>query len=123
AKSAKKGYGMSYQEVKNDPSATARFSPGEDFLAGTYKLYTYFPKTPESAPSGKFTIFTGKSSLEKTINFKEVNIQGQTTSTWVEVGEYTFENGSKRPYVTISADSEGTLAANAMIWVPVSDQK
>lgn len=121
-KSAKKGYGMSYQEAHNDPSATARFSPGKDFVAGKYKLYSYFPKTAESVPSGLFKVFTGKQSIEKKINFKEVNIQGQTTSTWVEVGEYTFESGSKKPFVEISSNAQGVLAANALIWVPISDQ-
>jgi hypothetical protein len=121
-KSAKKGYGMSYQEAHSDPAATARFSPGKDFVAGKYKLYSYFPKTAESAASGLFKVFTGKQFVEKNINFKEVNIQGQTTSTWVEVGEYTFESGSKKPYVEIRSNAQGVLAANALIWVPISDQ-
>lgn len=121
-KSPKKGYGMSYQEVKDDPSATARFSPGRDFVAGKYKLYSYFPKTAESVASGIFTVFTGREIVEKNVNFKDVNIEGQTTSTWVKVGEYTFESGAKNPYVEIRSNAPGVLAANALIWIPISDQ-
>ncbi len=122
-KSSKKGYGMSYQEVEHDPLAVARFAPGREFAAGKYKLYSYFPKTAESTATGKFIIYTGKITMEKTINFKEVNILGQTTSTWVELGEYEFEKGSSKPFVEITSSAEGVLAANAMLWVPVSDQK
>jgi len=121
-KSSKKGYGMSYQEVDNDHSAVARFAPGKDFTAGKYKLYSYFPKTAESAESGKFIIHTGKTRIEKDINFKEVHILGQTTSTWVALGEYEFEKGSIKPYVEIMSSGKGVMAANALLWVPVTDQ-
>ncbi|WP_216660658.1 FAD-dependent oxidoreductase [Sphingobacterium prati] len=121
-KSAKKGYGMSYQEVDNDPAAAACFIPGKDFTGGEYKLYSYFPKTAESTVTGKFIINTGKTSIEKNINFKEVSIMGQTTSTWVELGEYEFEEGSNKPFVEITPNAKGVLAANAILWVPVSDQ-
>ncbi|WP_286733359.1 MULTISPECIES: FAD-dependent oxidoreductase [Sphingobacterium] len=121
-KSAKKGYGMSYQEADSNPGAMARFTPGKDFSGGKYMLYSYFPRTAESTESGTFIIHTGKTRIEKTINFKEVNILGQTTSTWVALGEYVFEKGRSKPYVEITSDAKGILAANAILWVPVSDQ-
>jgi len=120
--SSKKGYGMSYQEVDTDLAAVARFTPGKDFAAGRYKLYSYFPKTAESTEAGKFIIHTGKIRIEKNINFREVHILGQTTSTWVALGEYEFENGGNKPYVEIMPAAKGVLAANAILWVPVSDQ-
>jgi len=121
-KSAKKGYGMSYQEADSAPGVLARFTPGKDFAGGKYMLYSYFPKTAESTTTGTFIIHTGKTKIEKRINFKEVNILGQTTSTWVALGEYAFEKGSSKTYVEISSDDAGLLAANAILWVPVSDQ-
>lgn len=121
-KSAKKGYGMSYQEADSSPGTVARFIPGKDFAGGKYMLYSYFPKTAESTPSGTFIIHTGNTKIEKTINFKEVNILGQTTSTWVALGEYAFEKGVSTPYVEITSEAKGILAANAILWVPVSDQ-
>lgn len=121
-KSAKKGYGMSYQEADSSPGTVARFTPGKDFAGGKYMLYSYFPKTAESTPSGTFIIHTGNTKIEKTINFKEVNILGQTTSTWVALGEYAFEKGVSTPYVEITSEAKGILAANAILWVPVSDQ-
>ncbi|WP_293939143.1 FAD-dependent oxidoreductase [Sphingobacterium sp. UBA5996] len=120
--SSKKGYGMSYQEVDSDLAAVARFTPGKDFAAGKYKLYSYFPKTAESTEAGKFIIHTGKTRIEKKINFKEVHILGQTTSTWVALGEYEFENGGNKPYVEMMPAAKGVLAANALLWVPVTDQ-
>ncbi len=121
-KSAKKGYGMSYQEADSSPGTVARFTPGKDFAGGKYMLYSYFPKTAESTPSGTFIIHTGNTKIEKTINFKEVNILGQTTSTWVALGEYAFEKGVSTPYVEITSEAKGILPANAILWVPVSDQ-
>ncbi len=120
--SSKKGYGMSYQEADSSPGTVARFTPGKDFAGGKYMLYSYFPKTAESTPSGTFIIHTGNTKIEKTINFKEVNILGQTTSTWVALGEYAFEKGVSTPYVEITSEAKGILAANAILWVPVSDQ-
>lgn len=113
---------MSYQEADSSPGAMARFTAGKDFAGGKYMLYSYFPKTAESTASGTFIIHTGKTRIEKTINFKEVNILGQTTSTWVALGEYAFEKGNSKPYVEITSDAKGILAANAILWVPVSDQ-
>ncbi|WP_312364767.1 FAD-dependent oxidoreductase [Sphingobacterium sp.] len=121
-KSAKKGYGMSYQEADSNPGTVARFTPGKDFAGGKYMVYSYFPKTAESTPSGTFIIHTGNTKIKKTINFKEVNILGQTTSTWVALGEYAFEKGVSTPYVEITSEAKGILAANAILWVPVSDQ-
>lgn len=120
--SSKKGYGMSYQEVDSDAAAVARFTTGKDFAPGKYKLYSYFPKTDESAAKGKFRINTGKTIIEREINFTEVNILGQTTSTWLSLGEYEFEKGSSRPFVEMTSNAQGVLAANAVLWVPITDQ-
>ncbi|MNJ00594.1 hypothetical protein D3C73_1599600 [compost metagenome] len=52
------------------------------------------------------------------LSLADVKIQGQTTSTWVEIGEFEFSFGNN-PYVKVlTTDANGTIAANAILLVP-----
>src|SRR5690606_42079796 len=92
-------------------------------ISGKYKVYTYYPKKAESAVKHGLAIFNGKSVENKTLDYSKVEIKGQTSSTWVEVGEFTFYQGKNNPYVEISnKGADGIVAANAILFVPQSDQ-
>ncbi|WP_437919965.1 FAD-dependent oxidoreductase [Sphingobacterium sp. LRF_L2] len=120
-----KGYGMSYmQSAAADGSAQARFHLPETAKSGRYHLYTYFPKMAESGSTCTINVYDGGAVETKKLDFGKVEIKGQTSSTWVSVGEYTIESGSKKPYVEIStAGANGLVAANAILLVPVDDQR
>ncbi|TJZ54773.1 FAD-dependent oxidoreductase [Sphingobacterium olei] len=118
------GYGMSYLQADGPNANEAVFKPTNRLQSGTYRVYTYYPKTTESAASIKLKIFDGKALSEKTLDLAQVEIKGQTSSTWVEIGEFTFDTANHFPYVSISTEGvEGTVAANAMLFVPIDDQK
>lgn len=118
-----RGFGMSFKESTGKEDATARFTASKPLKAGKYKVYTYYPKKAESAVKHGLAIFNGKSVENKTLDYSKVEIKGQTSSTWVEVGEFTFYQGKNNPYVEISnKGADGIVAANAILFVPQSDQ-
>ena len=118
-----RGFGMSFKESNGKDAAAARFTASKPLNAGKYKVYTYYPKKAESAVKHGLAIFNGKSVENKILDYSKVEIKGQTSSTWVEVGEFTFYQGKDNPYVEISNNgADGIVAANAILFVPQSDQ-
>ncbi len=118
-----RGFGMSFKESNGKDAAAARFTASKPLKAGKYKVYTYYPKKAESAIKHGLAIFNGKSVENKILDYSKVEIKGQTSSTWVEVGEFTFYQGKNNPYVEISNQgADGIVAANAILFVPQSDQ-
>ncbi|WP_293930562.1 FAD-dependent oxidoreductase [Sphingobacterium sp. UBA6645] len=118
-----RGFGMSFKESAGKEDAKARFTASKPLKAGNYKVYTYYPKKAESAVKHDLVIFNGKTVENKTLDYSKVEIKGQTSSTWVEVGEFTFYQGKNNPYVEISnKGADGIVAANAILFVPQSDQ-
>ncbi|MGN0020874.1 MAG: FAD-dependent oxidoreductase [Sphingobacterium hotanense] len=118
-----RGFGMSFKESAGKEDAKARFTASKPLKAGNYKVYTYYPKKAESAVKHDLAIFNGKTVENKTLDYSKVEIKGQTSSTWVEVGEFTFYQGKNNPYVEISnKGADGIVAANAILFVPQSDQ-
>jgi len=119
-----KGYGMSFKEAVPSAAAIARFTSSKSLKAGKYKIYTYFPKKAESTKKQQLVIFDGKSVTEKMLDYAKVEIKGQTSSTWVEVGEFTFYQTKDKPYVEINnKNADGLVAANAVLFVPQTDQQ
>lgn len=117
------GYGRSYVEAqRGDGLSTAKFN-ATSIAAGTYDVYTYFPKTAESSSKFTYVIFDGKTEAEQVLDLSSVEIKGQTSSTWVPLGTYTVTKGTTPPSVTLSTKAaDGTVAANAILFVPSDDQ-
>ncbi|MBE8714458.1 FAD-dependent oxidoreductase [Sphingobacterium hungaricum] len=119
-----KGYGMSYKEADSEATSVAKFNTSKNFKSGKYKLYTYFPKTEASSSTLTINVFNGKDVKSNLVDLNKVEIKGQTTSTWVDLGEYAFDTASDKPYIEISTENtNGTVAANAVLLVPITDQK
>lgn len=116
-----KGYGRSYLETEAGDLSSAKFT-ADSLKAGKYQVYTYFPKSKTSSNELSYVVFDGKESTEKVLDLASVEIIGQTTSTWVPLGDYTIKEGST-PFVEISnKGAKGTVAANAVLFVPADDQ-
>ncbi|WP_353185444.1 FAD-dependent oxidoreductase [Parapedobacter lycopersici] len=118
------GYGHSYLEANSKTGvSTAKFVAAL-LPAGNYDIYTYFPRTAESAPQFDYTVYNGKTTVKKQLDLSGVEIKGQTSSTWVPLGRYSVTGGEAPAFVEIStAGAEGVVAANAMLFVPVDDQQ
>lgn len=118
-----KGYGRTYVEADSkDGLSTAKFV-ARNLKTGSYQVYTYFPKAPKSASQFNYKISDGKQVSEKILDLSGIEIKGQTSSTWVSIGGLTVEEGADEVFVELSTNgAKGVVAANAVLFVPASDQ-
>jgi len=114
-----KGYGKYHVENNSaNSSEYVKFKFDTQALADRYKVYYYFPKLNSKAETVKLELFDGKDTQWLSLNLKDIKIVGQTTSTWVEIGEFDF-NFPAKPYIKVLSNESGeNVAANAILLVP-----
>lgn len=114
-----KGYGKYHLEnnsKKADEYVKFNFNPKAS--SGSYKAYYYFPKSKSNNKTVQLAIYNGKEMKMISLRLDEVKIQGQTSSTWVEIGEFEF-SFANNPYIKVlTTDATGIVAANAILLVP-----
>ena len=86
---------------------------------GTYNLYAYFPKIPQSTTSTHFIVFDGKSSKDVVINNSAVQVEGQTSGEWVSLGTYVLPEGNHSFVTVTNKGADGTIVADAVLFVPM----
>jgi len=115
-----KGYGKHY--FKNSLATDnefIKFNFDTEASVGKYNVYYYYPRTVDDVELVNMELFNGREAKPVSLNLKEVEISGQTTSTWVKVGEFDF-HFERNPYVKVfSSKKDGTVPANAILLVPV----
>ncbi len=58
------------------------------------------------------------------MDLSQVEIKGQTSSTWVPLGSAVVVQGDESAFVEISTKgANGIVAANAVLFVPSDDQR
>lgn len=116
-----KGYGKTYLE--SDETGLAKFSFPK-LPKGKYAVYIYYPKSDVSAKKFNYAIFNGKKRFESKLDLTTLDIKGQTSSTWVSGGFVEAFSTTDPVYVELNTDgANGKVAANAVILVPVDDQR
>lgn len=116
----KGGYGPSFlvSAEGSADKATVRFTPDIP-QNGTYQVYIYFPKVSGMSSQIAVTLSDGKKQYPQTIKSSDIVVEGQTSGEWVPAGKYTLTRG-KSAYAEIStAQANGNVPADAVIWVPV----
>lgn len=114
-----RGYGRFHLEnstVTNN--GYVQFNFNTNAHPGKYKAYYYLPGLNSGSESVNLELFNGERRQELTLNLADVKIEGQTSSTWVYIGEFNF-NFSGKPYIKVVANKmDGSVAANAILLVP-----
>ena len=110
------GYGPSYLFANKDSASEVQFFTN-DFRARTYDVYVYIPKRADESKKVHITIQIGNNKKLMTIDQAAISVEGQTTGEWVSLGAYLMQKGS-RAHVTISGNNEGTVVADAVLFVP-----
>jgi hypothetical protein len=117
----KGGYGPTF--LVNQPDAreisTVTFTP-EIPRTEKYAGYIYFPKVDKSSASTKVTVNDGKTSKEIIVRESDIRVEGQTSGEWVSLGTYTLPQGRKSYTEVSTANADGKVVADAVIWVPVN---
>ncbi|MCU7693204.1 FAD-dependent oxidoreductase [Haoranjiania flava] len=115
------GYGPSFLSNNTKPAASVRFEPYIK-KSGRYKIYFYYPGLRNPSDVLQLKVYNGIHAALKTIRTADVKIAGQTSGEWVELGTYSLPAGQKT-YVEISnQNANGIIAADAVLFVPVSPQ-
>ncbi len=114
-----KGYGKYHLESEHNKAGDyVKFSFDPKSSPGKYKAYYYYPKSETDAKNISLELFNGKEVKPLQLKLGEVEILGQTSSTWVEIGEFDFVFTAK-PYLKIVTDGKkGKVPANAILLVP-----
>lgn len=122
-KGQSRGYGRAYMESDSEVGVNkARFT-AQNLQPGRYKVYTYFPWSREATDLFICEVFDRQGITEKQFDLSPVDVKVRLYNTWLEIGEFTVHVGKDDPYVELSTTGkEGTLAANAVLFVPEDDQ-
>ena len=111
------GYGLSYYESdKGEDAGSVRYTaviPSD----GLYSIYTYQPVGRKYSSVLSVDIeFSGAVHHVK-LKRSEMNISGQTSTTWAEIGKYEFSSGEEVEVSITGKDSDGLLRADAVLFV------
>lgn len=115
------GYGPSFLSNNTKQAAGARFAPHIK-KSGRYKIYFYYPGLRNASDMLQLKVYDGIRPVLKNIRRADIRVVGQTSGEWVELGIYNLPKGRKT-YVEISnQNANGAIAADAVLFVPVSSQ-
>lgn len=112
----KGGYGPSFL-LANDQNSVATFATTIE-KKGKYNCFIYVPKVPEPTSAMPVKVIIGKSKTEKTINPREVSVEGQTSGEWVLLGRFDLKAKEKVSVEVSTKGSDGKVVADAVIWTP-----
>lgn len=116
----KGGYGASYlvTAAGNQEKKSITFHPLIT-KATQYQLYVYLPKTANMAKVINLQVFDGKQQHAASIEPASVQVAGQTSGEWVNIGNYQLPAGKKASVTIAAAGDGGTIVADAVLLVPV----
>jgi hypothetical protein len=115
-----KGYGKYHLESENKSGNSIKFSFDSIASSGKYKAYYYYPKSEKDVNVLSLELYNGKEIKPLRMNLGDVEILGQTSSTWVEIGEFDFTFSSKPYFKIVTNGNKGKVAANAILLVPTN---
>jgi hypothetical protein len=116
------GYGPTMLLNHDELPAVVRFEP-EVKMPGKYSVYFYYPGLQHASDQLDIKVYNGKSSVWKTLNSKDIVVTGQTSGEWVSLGVFDLPAG-KNAHVDISnKGAKGAIAADAVLFVPIHEQK
>lgn len=119
-----KGYGKSHLQSNNDKNGDyVKFLLNAKSSSGKYRAYYYYPKSETDSKIISLELFNGKEIKQLSLNLGQVEILGQTTSTWVGLGEYDFDFSANCYLKVLTNGTLGKVNANAILLVPAQDFK
>ncbi|TAH20404.1 MAG: FAD-dependent oxidoreductase [Cytophagales bacterium] len=114
-------YGLSLlnDDSKGSIKKSIQFTPSIS-KAGEYAIYAYFPKMPNMATLVNMGVFDGKVNKPISVKPNDIEIVGQTSGEWVNLGKYQLPQG-KESHVSISNQgADGLVVADAVLFVPTN---
>lgn len=112
------GFGSSFLRSQNKENITpVRFEKSIENTSD-YAVYTYYHFGPLTPSTVHYTFFDGIKEYEKSIDKKDIVIEGQTSGEWISLGTYRIKKDSKI-YIDISGQTvDGKAVADAILLIP-----
>lgn len=106
-----------YSAVNTQPKTVQFLAPIKK--TGMYDVYVYqLPKINKATSSTSFMVSDGKTTKEVVIKKENINVVGQTSGEWVHVGKYHIAANAKASVTVSNKGADGTVVADAVLWVP-----
>lgn len=115
----KGGYGPSYMLGGLQVGDKVRYTPTIKQSAN-YDVFVYLPKIEKATSAIGIRVFDGKTQKDTTLKPAEVVVLGQTSGEWVPLGRYELGVGQNNYVELITQQTDGSVAADAVLFVPVS---
>jgi hypothetical protein len=127
------GYGKSFlvsdppEEKKLERNARFKFNTvrfhGPIKAPGRYQVFIYLPKVDACTDQMKVKVSDGRTARERIVNPKNLSVEGQASGEWLSLGQQEIIAG-KRPFVEVTNEgATGKVVADAVIWVPVTEEQ
>lgn len=112
------GYGPSYLLGESAGTGNSITFASNVSNGGTYDVYTYIPKIEGGSSKLSLVVKTQAGESEVELNLAELEVEGQTSGEWMHAGAYTLEQGSDVAIILSNEGADGTVVADAMLFVP-----
>ncbi|HTN05274.1 FAD-dependent oxidoreductase [Agriterribacter sp.] len=105
--------------MSNDSNVqrSVRFTPTIS-KAGSYKIYYYLSASEKPSATTQIKIFNGQMVKTVPVAATALKVEGQTSGGWVDLGVYTLPAGKKGYAEITSEGSDGTVIADAVLFIP-----
>lgn len=111
------GYGLSYYEIKPTAERGSIVYDIDIPSSGRYKVYTYQNVKDKLSSTINAEVVSGGIAYHNSIIRNELNVEGQTSTTWVEIGEYLFSANSKTTVSFNNQDADAPVRADAILLI------
>ncbi|KAA9036561.1 FAD-dependent oxidoreductase [Ginsengibacter hankyongi] len=102
---------------KTDSIKSVQFIP-TIVKSGKYKVYSYYPKLENETSVTSIIVFDGKTKKEIVVRESDIQVEGQTSGEWVDLGTYSLPSGKKSLVEITNKHSDGVVVADAILFVP-----
>lgn len=116
----KGGYGSSFwlDDSRGQTAKAVHFTPTLT-KAGRYTVYAYLPLRDDASQQTTFRLHNGRETQTIRLKRDQIQVAGQTSGTWVKLGEFNFSAGRQSYVELTNQDADGTIVADAIQWVAV----
>lgn len=112
------GYGLSFMQTDEKTDGTVNFTASVP-TSGSYKIYTYQTVKPTFSSTVDVAVTISDKRHDIVIPRSDIKVEGQTTTTWVELGEYELSDSDEIVVSISAADADAPARADAVLLVKV----
>lgn len=112
------GYGLSFLELApTSKPQSVRFTVEALPSSGKWTVYSYQSANKKLTSTTTFDILSGDKAHHVTFLRDDLNVLGQTSGDWADLGTYDFEKGDSVVVTISNATADATMRADAILLV------